>query len=525
MAEEHKALNLEKTLVVLRGRAVLILACAIAVAGAAFGFSKAQTKQYTASAKLLFRDPGLDQQASGVAAAGVNDPQRATATNIRLVKLGEVATRTARALDAGLTSAQILSSVDVAAEGETDIATVSATTANPQQAAVIANTFTEQFIATRRKIDQARVDAARALVERQLAELPSTQRSGPRGQSLLDRSESLRILGSLQTGNAELVERASPPASASSPAVMRNTVLGGILGLLLGVGIAFLTDRLDRRVREPSDLEGAFGLPLLGVVPESDAYAASAIGDGRSGLPPRESEAFHLLRAHLRYFNVDRDVRTVLVTSAAPGEGKSTVAYNLARAASTMGTRTLLIEADLRRPSLGQRLGQTHGPGLGDVLIGACTAAAAITPILVASGINGTSREAQLDVLLADAVPPNPAELLESHAMQELLTWASENYDLVLVDTPPLTVVSDAIPLLRKVDGVLIVSRFGSSTLNAAETLRDRLASLGAPVLGVVGNAYAQQKQHGYGYNYAAYYQDEPQHTEDKAGTSQDTRV
>jgi Mrp family chromosome partitioning ATPase len=128
-------------------------------------------------------------------------------------------------------------------------------------------------------------------------------------------------------------------------------------------------------------------------------------------------------------------------------------------------------------------------------------------------------------VLLADAVPPNPAELLESNAMQELLSWTSEQYDLVLVDTPPLTVVSDAIPLLRRVDGVLIVSRFGRSTVNAAENLRNRLASLGAPVLGVVGNAYTEQKRDGYGYAYAAYYREEPQLTEDKTGSTQDTRV
>jgi capsular exopolysaccharide synthesis family protein len=231
-----------------------------------------------------------------------------------------------------------------------------------------------------------------------------------------------------------------------------------------------------------------------------------------------------MLRAHLRYFNIDRDVRTVLVTSAAPGEGKSTVAYNLADAAASMGTKTLLIEADLRRPSLGH--GRAPGRGLGDVLIGACDASTAIQSVAVANGRNGSAHEARLDVLLADGAPPNPAELLESVAMQELLEWSSSQYELVVIDTPPLTVVSDAIPLLRKVDGVLVVSRFGSSTLNAAERLRERLASLGAPTLGVVGNAYDDRRGDGQGYGYGYGYGDEqpdlPPHAGNAAETSRD---
>jgi capsular exopolysaccharide synthesis family protein len=293
-------------------------------------------------------------------------------------------------------------------------------------------------------------------------------------------------------------------------------VVGAVLGLLLGVGAAFLLDRLDRRLREPEDLSGVFRLPLLGVVPESDAYSRTGgggrMGNGNgngngnhaagAGLPAREEEAFRMLRAHLRYFNVDRDVRTVLVTSAASGEGKSTVTRYLAQAAATMGTSTLLIEADLRRPSLGDRLGEERGLGLVDVLIGASSASEAIRSIGVATGVNGSTRRAELDVLLVGSVPPNPAELIESRAMEELVEWAAERYELVLIDTPPLSVVSDAIPLLRKVDGVVIVSRLGDSTQDAAERMRERLASLGAPMLGVVANAYAERKLESYGYAY-----------------------
>jgi capsular exopolysaccharide synthesis family protein len=503
--EERKALNLETTLAILRSRFLLIAGCVLIAAGSAFAFSSLQTKKYTASAKLLFRDAGLDQQAAGVAAVVPRDARRDAATNVRLVTLGGVADRTARLIGDELSPAEILRDVAVTSEGATDIATVAATTTNPRQAAEIANTFTEQFIAKRKQIDQQQILNARRLVERQIAELSPQQRSGSQGQSLSERSESLSILASLQTGNAELIERATPPASASSPQTIRNTLLGAILGLVIGVLIAFLVDRLDRRLKEPEDLEGVFGLPLLGLVPDSPAYSNFARENGNRGaLPVREGEAFKMLRAHLRYFNVDRDVRTVLVTSAASGEGKSTVAHYLARAAASMGTKTLLIEADLRRPSLGERLGLGRERGLGEVLIGACSAADAIKSVEVASGINGTAPKMWLDVLSVGPTPPNPAELIESRAMDELLTWASEEYRLVVIDTPPLTVVSDAIPLLRKVDGVVIVSRLGQSTHDAASRMRERLSSLGAPMLGVVGNAYADLKQTDYGYSYQA---------------------
>ena len=131
-----------------------------------------------------------------------------------------------------------------------------------------------------------------------------------------------------------------------------------MLGSDARAGLAFLLERFDRRIREPKDLEAIYGLPLLGVVPESKALSRSARGggDARAVLPPDEAESFQLIRAHLRYFNVDRQVRTLLVASAAPGDGKTTIARHLAGAAARVGSRVLLLEADLRRPTLAQQL-------------------------------------------------------------------------------------------------------------------------------------------------------------------------
>lgn len=494
-------LNLENVLSILRRHALLIVACSIATAAAAYGFSRSQTKEYTAEAKLLFRIAELEE-ASGVAAAPSRDPQRDSDTNVRLVMLRGVAERAAAALGGGITADRLQKTVEVTAAGTTDIALVAATSADPRRAAAIANTVSETFIDQRREANSARILKARRLLQRRILELPLAQRKSLEAQSLRDRDESLAILASLQTGNVELAERATVPDEPSAPQVSRNTVIGGVLGLLLGIGLAFIRNRLDRRIKEPRDLEAVFGLPLLGVVPESSAYRIVPNGSGPRPLPAQESEAFRTLRAHLRYYNVDRDVRTVLVMSASPGEGKSTVARYLAEAAASMGTRTLLIEADLRRPSLGQRLGITATAGLGDVLIRACDAESAIRSVDTGGGQDAASSKAQLDVLLAGALPPNPAELIESQAMGDLLTWASARYGLVVIDTPPLAVVSDAISLLRKVDGVIIVSRLGESTNTSAERLRERLTTLGAPTLGVVANAYEDETLGGYGYMY-----------------------
>ena len=213
-----------------------------------------------------------------------------------------------------------------------------------------------------------------ALVNKQLAALSPRQRAGTAGLALQERAQSLGTLAELRNGNVQLAQAAAVPTSPSSPKTARNTVLGAVLGLLFGLGVAFLLERFDRRIREPKDLEAVYGLPLLGVIPESAALSRSVQGSGKASekrvLPPGETEAFHLIRAHLRYFNVDRELRTLLIASAGPGDGKTTVALHLAAAAARMGSRVLLIEADLRRPTLVRQLDIQSGPGLADVLIG-----------------------------------------------------------------------------------------------------------------------------------------------------------
>jgi capsular exopolysaccharide synthesis family protein len=210
-----------------------------------------------------------------------------------------------------------------------------------------------------------------------------------------------------------------------------------------------------------------------------------------------DREAFHLLRANLRYFNFDEQVRSVVVTSTAPAEGKSTIAWNLTAAAATAGTKSLLIEAELRRPTLVREFHLADTDGLTEVLAGEADLWASVQQLPVAPASDGGADVLRtMDVLVAGRVPPNPTDLLESNRMRQIIEEAEGAYSLVVIDAPPVPVVSDAIPLMRAAGGVLVVVRLGQTTRDAANHLRRQLEGLNARVLGAVINGI--QRQDGY---------------------------
>ncbi len=507
MEPRETDLALEQVLGVLRRRLRWIVLFCVLGAAAAYGISRYQTKEYTATASLVFNDSNLNQQVAGLQATNSTSSQAQENTNVRLVQLGDMASKTAAQLGDGLTKEDITESLSISAQGESNIVNVSATSTSPTLASEIANTYSNQFVSEQQNANHKYYSAALALVNKQLAALSAQQRAGAPGLALQDRAQSLGVLAELRSGSVQVAQAASVPTSPSSPKTARNTVLGLVVGLLLGLAFAFLLERLDQRIKEPKDLGAVYRLPLLGVVPEARALARTARrrGGARELLPANEAEAFHLIRAHLRYFNVNRELRALLITSAAAGDGKTTVARCLAAAAAGAGSAVLLLEADLRRPTLAEQLDIQSGPGLSDVLIGSL----ALTDAVQSVELDQSAGQARaLDVLVAGASPPpNPAELIESRAMEAVLTQLRTAYNLIIIDTPPVAAVSDAFPLLAKADGVIVVGRMGHDRRDAAERFRDVLDSVGAPVLGVIANRFRLKSggAYSYGYSYVPY--------------------
>ncbi|MFA9270486.1 MAG: polysaccharide biosynthesis tyrosine autokinase [Baekduiaceae bacterium] len=482
--ESDDGFGLSDILKALRRRWWIVAICVIVTPAAALAFSLSQEKQYSATATLLFQDARLDNQLLGDTTYVDSDQERTAATNTAIAQLGTIQRRTEAAVANRFPDVDV--NVSVEQSGTDNLGTVTATAPSPTAAAVIATRFAEEFITFRRGAERETVTRAIALLERRIARLERTD--GPRSEieQLETRKQDLENLSAVQTGNVQLVERAEVPDSPSSPKTRRNVALGIFLGGLLGIALALLVDRLDRRIRDESEIEDSVEAPVLGVVPQSKAIARQK--GGLEALRPGDVEAFRLLRAELRYFEASKDASCIMVTSSAPGEGKSTVAWNLALCAAESGARTLLIEADLRRPVLALKMGATPGEkGLSTVLSEQVTLSEALQHYE-----HGGDEDHTFDVLYAGPKPPNPGDLLESENMTALLGEVRRRYDYIVVDTAPVPVVSDPIPLLSQVDGVLVVTRLGKTQRDELAHLRRQLSKFKAPVLGVVINGGAR---------------------------------
>ncbi len=471
------------------------------IVGGAGGYALARTtpKRYTATSSVLFNtSPVIDQLTGATPSSATAPTQGQQDTNVMLVRLGTTrapAARTARSVGHGLTRAAVADSLSVAAESDTQIVSVAATSASATRASRIANTYVHQFILEQRRTARDAYRSALAAVDQQLAGMTTAQQSTAAGLELQQRAQSLATIAQVDDGAVQAAAAATVPSAPSSPHTKLEVVLGVMVGLAIALGLVGLRERFNRRIRTVEELESIFGKPVLGAIPDDAEVAIAPVLPGESAW----SEAFARLRMRLRYFNVDRDLQLLVVTSAAPGDGKSTVAYNLAVAATRAGTSTLLIEADLRRPELAARLGLEADPGLASALVRGCPFEETIRSMALRSDRDGRLG-GLLDVIPAGSVPPpNPSELLESRALGTLLGKARDAYGLIIVDTPALGAVSDAIPLLTQADGVIVVSDLRGGRTDVSHGVRSTLEGLHAPVLGVVANRVRGRATTAYG--------------------------
>jgi len=309
---------------------------------------------------------------------------------------------------------------------------------------------------------------------------------------LLQRYKEVGVAGDIKTSNISIIDRAVVPKEPFAPNLSRNLMLGLLLGLMLGVGTALLLEYLDDTLKTPDDIERHLHLAVLGIVPKLVKQTPrEALRDPRSAF----SESYRSVRTALQ-FSTQRGVpQVLLVTSPGAGEGKSTTALTLARNFAQLGKRVLLIEADLRNPSLGKALGMATETGLSSLLAGAATLAQTVQK----------TEDPQLDVILAGPLPPSPSELLAGSKLVSLLMAGSQKYNQIIIDGPPILGIADAPILANMAAGTLLVVQSGGTRIGAAQASIKRLRATRARLIGGLLTQF-DARASGYGYTYEASY-------------------
>lgn len=312
-------------------------------------------------------------------------------------------------------------------------------------------------------------------------------------ESLLQRYKEVGAASEVRPNNISIVDRAAIPAGPFAPSLTRNLALSFLLGAMLGVGLALLLEFLDDTLKTPEDIEHKLKLPVLGIIPKLGPRksVAEVAADPRSAF----SEAYRSVRTALQ-FSTDRGIpKILLITSPTPAEGKSTTALTLARNLMQLGKKVLLIEADMRNPSLHRSLATRTERGLSNLLTGNCTLQNAVV----------AGKEGEPDVLLAGSLPPNPAELLAGVRLRVLFDFAGQRYDQIVIDGPPVMGIADSPLLAHAGDSTLLIVESGGTRIHNAQAAVKRLLSSRTRLLGVILTKY-DAKIAGYGYQYEGYY-------------------
>jgi succinoglycan biosynthesis transport protein ExoP len=452
----ERAVELGEYLDILRRRWLSVLVIALATLALASAITLAMPRKYTATTRLFI----------AVAGESVTDlVQGSNFAEKQMASYAEVATSplvlepVIVQLGLRTTPKDLAESVEATVPVNTVVLEVAATDPDPTRAAQIANAVGEQLKTTASALSPQKSDGAEPV-------------------------------------HATTIAAAQVPDQPSSPKVPRNLALGLIVGLLLGLGIAVLRDVLDTKIRNENDVGLVTGSPILGVVAYDNEVPSHPVilRDEPHAAP---SEAVRRLRTNLQFIDVANRPKSIVISSSIPAEGKTTIAINLAVSLADTGARVILVDADLRRPSIAEYMGLEGQVGLTTVLIGRADMKDVVQPF-------GTS---SLDLLPAGQVPPNPSELLGSAAMASLLERLSASYDMVLLDSAPLLPVTDAVVLSRLAGGALLVVGADRTHRPQLQQSLDSLETAGVHLFGLVMNKIARREAaaYAYGSGYASY--------------------
>jgi polysaccharide biosynthesis transport protein len=346
-----------------------------------------------------------------------------------------------------------------------------------------------------------------ALSEKEIQYL-ALQRESESNQQLYDavlkRLKETGVTGGLETNNVRVVEEASVPTTPVRPQKARSLLISVVIGFVLAVGVALGIDYFDTTLKTPDDVERYLGLSAVGLVPRFSGASVPATARKKRSLPllvteiaPKSAaaEAYRTLRTNIEFAALDEPRRSLVVTSAIAGEGKTTTVANLGIAAAQAGSRVCLVDSDLRRPALHRLFDLPNDRGL-------TTAVVEGVPF---AQVAQATRIPNLTVLPSGPIPPNPAELAGSKRMGELLRGATSDFDLILCDTPPVISVADGVALAAQADGVIIVVRVGTVPHDVLRRAIDQVDAVQGRMVGVLLNN-VDLRRDGYGYTYYRYY-------------------
>ena len=459
-------------------------------------YSLLQTPLYAGRAEMLLlprSSETLFDPSSGVR----NDPNRAVQNEIRILTSQPVRD----AVRAQLGSAPKVSATP---DGQTDLIRVTARDTDPARAAALANAYSTAYIDFRRKQAVDDVLAASQQVQSKMSELQKQIDAAPSGsqkdslvqaQSLFKQKlDQLQVDGALKQGGAQLVTPAVASTDPVYPRPARAGVMALFVGLVLGTGVAFLRDFLDDSVKTKDDFERvAPGVPVLGLIPVVSAWRGKetpylvSLDDPNSPA----AEAYRTLRTSIQFIGLDQPMRTLQVTSANPQEGKTTTLANLAVALARSGSTVAIVCCDLRRPRIHEFFGLDNEVGFTSVLLG---------KVGLAGAMQEVPDQARLSLLASGPLPPNPSELLSSKRTVEVLGSLQAEYDIVLIDAPPVLPVTDALVLSGRVDATLLVAVAGATTRKEAARAVELLQQVDAPLVGAVLNGVDTEGSYGYAY-------------------------
>jgi polysaccharide biosynthesis transport protein len=522
MTEERNRATIRDYFATLRRRRLVIIGVVVVAAAVAGALALSKAKTYTAQASLQALDISQSAGFAGLQQAQQNLPATTSAQLAQAVTRSDVLQVVKRKLGLPQTVDQIRSKISVTQDQQSNFVLLNATASTASGAATLANTaaravtvisnagIRSQYAAIAAKDNRESAALLRRFAGKPINRLSATEQAQFQANSQeaqqLEQIAARIVAFSKAVTVAQVVAPASVPDSPSGPHPVTNIILGAVVGLLLALLVVWFIESLDRRLRRPDEIESALGLSVVGAVPKGALGQTPGRDENAMGLP-----AFRMIRTQVRFLasgEESEDPRSLLVTSAMSGEGKTTVSLGLALSAAASGLTTLLIEADVHRPVHAQRLGLNRGPGLADYLRGRVTPPEIlqtyrfVDPSLQKNGSTPNGNAYTLTCITAGDVTGFQGAQLGTDQFAEVIADVKKAYDLVVIDSAPLMAVAETSELVALVDAVALCVRMGKMSVDQARAARAALDRLPTRPTGLVLTDLEHDVGGYYGYAY-----------------------